>query len=105
MTHSRTHRLGDIVERSARIGSHCAIGGRARIWGHIEIADPVNISATAEVMKSITGPGTYAGVFPAAESPEWAKMVAHVRGMGVIVGRVREIEPRFAATANRKRKR
>ncbi len=93
------------IAGSARIGSHCAIGGGARIWGHIEIADHVNISATAEVMKSITRPGTYTGVLPAAESREWAKMVAHLRGIDAIVGRVREIERRLAAPANRKRKR
>ncbi len=93
------------IAGSARIGSYCAIGGGARIWGHIEIADHVNISATAEVMKSITRPGTYTGVLPAAESREWAKMVAHLRGIDAIVGRVREIERRLAAPANRKRKR
>jgi UDP-3-O-[3-hydroxymyristoyl] glucosamine N-acyltransferase len=93
------------IAGSARIGSHCAIGGGARIWGHIEIADHVNISATAEVMKSITRPGTYTGVLPAAESREWAKMVAHLRGIDAIVGRVREIEHRLAAPENRKRKR
>ena len=91
------------VAGSARIGSHCAIGGGARIWGHIEIADHVNISATAEVMKSITSAGTYTGVLPAAESREWAKMVAHVRGIDGVVGRLRALEERLATQKKGKR--
>lgn len=91
------------VAGSTRIGKHCAIGGGARIWGHIEIADHVSISATAEVMKSITRAGTYTGVLPAAESREWAKMVAHLRGIDGIVGRLRALEERFAAGKKRKR--
>ncbi len=93
------------IAGSTRIGSHCAIGGAARIWGHIEIADHVNISATAEVMKSITRPGTYTGVLPAAEAREWGKMVAHLRGIDALVGRVREIEKKLAAPVRKKRKR
>jgi UDP-3-O-[3-hydroxymyristoyl] glucosamine N-acyltransferase len=83
------------VAGSTRIGRHCAIGGGARIWGHIEIADHVNISATAEVMKSITRAGTYTGVLPAAESREWAKMVAHLRGLDRLSKRVTGLEKRF----------
>jgi len=85
------------IAGSARIGRHCAIGGGARIWGHIEIADHVNISATAEVTKSITRAGTYTGALPAAESREWAKMVAHLRRIDGLVGRLRALEERVAA--------
>jgi UDP-3-O-[3-hydroxymyristoyl] glucosamine N-acyltransferase len=91
------------IAGSARIGRHCAIGGGARIWGHIEIADHVNISATAEVMKSITRAGTYTGVLPAAESREWAKMVAHLRGIDGLVSRLRALEDRLANQKKRKR--
>jgi UDP-3-O-[3-hydroxymyristoyl] glucosamine N-acyltransferase len=92
------------IAGSTRIGRHCAIGGGARIWGHIEIADRVNISATAEVMKSIERAGTYTGVLPAAESREWAKMVAHLRGLDRLAGRVRELERQLSKPA-KKRKR
>lgn len=91
------------IAGSARIGRHCAIGGGARIWGHIEIADHVNISATAEVMKSISSAGTYTGVLPAAESREWARMVAHLRGIDGLVARLRALEEQFAARKTRKR--
>ena len=89
------------IAGSTRIGRHCAIGGGARIWGHIEIADHVNISATAEVMKSISRAGTYTGVLPAAESRVWAKMVAHLRGIDGIVGRIRALEEGLAARKKR----
>ncbi len=91
------------IAGSARIGKHCAIGGAARIWGHIEIADHVTISATAEVMKSITRAGTYTGALPAAESREWAKMVAHLRGIGGLVERIRALEGQSAPRKKRKR--
>jgi UDP-3-O-[3-hydroxymyristoyl] glucosamine N-acyltransferase len=90
------------VAGSTRIGKHCAIGGGARIWGHIEIADRVNISATAEVVKSIPHAGTYTGVLPAGESREWARMVAHLRGLDRLSKRVAELEARVKP---RKRKR
>ncbi len=93
------------IAGSARIGSHCAIGGGARIWGHIEITDGVTISATAEVMKSITQPGSYTGVLPAAETREWGRMIAHLRDIDALVGRVREIEKKLAAPAREKPKR
>jgi len=94
------------IAGSTRIGSHCAIGGAARIWGHIEIADHVNISATAEVMKSITAARhLYRRTACCRGAPSGGKWVAHLRGIDALVRRV-GIEKKLAAPgAQIKRKR
>jgi UDP-3-O-[3-hydroxymyristoyl] glucosamine N-acyltransferase len=91
------------VAGSTRIGRHCAIGGAARIIGHLEIADRVTISAAAVVTKSITRAGAYAGALPSAPSREWARTVAHLRGLDRLVKRVRELEKRLSKPRKKKR--
>jgi UDP-3-O-[3-hydroxymyristoyl] glucosamine N-acyltransferase len=89
------------VAGSTRIGAHCAIGGAVRIIGHLTIADHVTISAAAVVTKSIARAGTYTGVLPSAPSREWAKTVAHLRGLDRLVKRIRELEKRLPAKRKR----
>ncbi|HZE10368.1 MAG TPA: UDP-3-O-(3-hydroxymyristoyl)glucosamine N-acyltransferase, partial [Burkholderiales bacterium] len=89
------------VAGSTRIGAHCAIGGAARIFGHLTIADHVTISAAAVVTKSITRAGTYTGALPSAPSREWAKTVAHLRGLDRLVKRIRELEKRLPVKRKR----
>jgi len=91
------------VAGSTRIGRHCAIGGAARIFGHLEIADRVTISAAAVVTKSITRAGAYTGVLPSAPSREWARTVAHLRGLDQLAMRVRELEKRLSKPRKKKR--
>src|SRR6266571_971871 len=91
------------VAGSTRIGRHCAIGGAARIIGHLEIADRVTISAAAVVTKSITRAGVYTGVLPSAPRREWARTVAHLRGLDRLVKRVRELEKRLSEPRRKKR--
>jgi UDP-3-O-[3-hydroxymyristoyl] glucosamine N-acyltransferase len=92
------------VAGSTRIGKHCAIGGAARIMGHIDIADHVSITATTFVTKSIRSAGTYTAVLPAEPGREWAKTIAHLRGLDRLSKRVRELEGR-SKPQTRKRKR
>jgi len=91
------------VAGSARIGRHCTVGGAAMIHGHIEIADHVNISAATLVTKSITRPGTYTAMFPAAEHREWTRIVAHLRSLDRLAERVRELEREMSKREKRKR--
>src|SRR5262249_732669 len=82
------------VAGSARIGKGCLIGGAARIMGHIEIADGVNVTATSFVTKSIRTAGTYTAALPAEPSREWARTVANLRSLERLSERVRELEGR-----------
>jgi UDP-3-O-[3-hydroxymyristoyl] glucosamine N-acyltransferase len=85
------------IAGSARIGSHCMIGGAAMIIGHIDIADNVIVSAGTFVMKSIRKSGTYTGVYPFSEHPDWLRNAAHLRQLHKLVSRVRDLEQKLQA--------
>ena len=80
------------IAGSATIGSRCTLGGASMIYGHITIADGVNVSAGTLVMKSLVEPGTYTGVYPFSRHDRWLKNAAHLRQLDALVNRVRELE-------------
>ncbi|MFM7332534.1 MAG: UDP-3-O-(3-hydroxymyristoyl)glucosamine N-acyltransferase [Brachymonas sp.] len=80
------------VAGSARIGAYCTVGGGAVILGHLEIADHVHISASSTVMRSITEPGTYTGMFPIDTRKQWEKNAVSLRQLDELRKRVRELE-------------
>ena len=82
------------IAGSATIGSRCSLGGAAMIYGHITIADDVNVSAGTLVMKSLDRAGTYTGVYPFSNHERWLKNAAHLRQLDQLVHRVRELEGR-----------
>ena len=72
------------------------------IVGHIDIADNVEISAFTLVTKSIASAGTYTGVFPFGRNDEWRRTAVHLRRLGDLAQRVRNIEKRPAQRKRRK---
>lgn len=64
------------IAGSASIGRRCLIGGAARIVGHIDICDNVQILACARVTKSITEAGEYASGTPLMKARDWRKAMA-----------------------------
>jgi UDP-3-O-[3-hydroxymyristoyl] glucosamine N-acyltransferase len=80
------------VAGSARIGKHCTIGGDAKILGHLELADGVNISACSVVTRSILKPGTYTGFFPIDDNASWEKNAASLRQLNKLRERIRALE-------------
>ncbi len=82
------------IAGSATIGRNCALGGAAMIYGHITIADNVNVSAGTLVMKSLDKPGTYTGVYPFSTHERWLKNAAQLRKLDELAQRVRELERR-----------
>ena len=83
------------IAGSAKIGRNCALGGASMIYGHITIADNVNVSAGTLIMKSLDEPGTYTGVYPFSSHQRWLKNAAHLRQLDDLVKRVRELEGRL----------
>ncbi len=83
------------IAGSARIGRNCALGGASMIYGHITLADNVNVSAGTLIMKSLDKPGTYTGVYPFSSHPRWLKNAVHLRQLDELVKRVRELEGRL----------
>ena len=80
------------VAGSTRIGSGCMIGGAANLVGHITLADGVFVSAGSLVMRSLTQPGQYTGVYPLEEHADWEKNAATLRHLRGLRDRVRNLE-------------
>jgi len=89
------------IAGSAKIGRHCALGGASMIYGHITIADRVNVSAGTLIMKSLPQAGTYTGVYPFSSHRRWLKNAAHLRQLDELADKVRELEHRLV-TSKRK---
>lgn len=83
------------IAGSAKIGSNCALGGASMIYGHITLADHVNVSAGTLIMKSLEQPGTYTGVYPFSSHQRWLRNAAHLRQLDDLVKRIRDLEGRL----------
>jgi UDP-3-O-[3-hydroxymyristoyl] glucosamine N-acyltransferase len=80
------------VAGSATIGAHCTVGGGAVVLGHLSIADHVSISAASVVMRSISKPGQYSGIFPIDDNVAWEKNAASLKRLHGLRERVRVLE-------------
>jgi UDP-3-O-[3-hydroxymyristoyl] glucosamine N-acyltransferase len=80
------------IAGSATIGKYCRIGGSAGILGHLQIADHVEVASFTLIGKSITEPGSYAGIFPFSKTEEWRNNAVHLRHLGDLVKRVKTLE-------------
>jgi UDP-3-O-[3-hydroxymyristoyl] glucosamine N-acyltransferase len=80
------------VAGSARIGARCTIGGGAVVLGHLSLADGVHVSAASVVMRSISQPGQYSGVFPIDDNASWEKNAATLRQLHRLRDRIRNLE-------------
>ena len=80
------------VAGSARIGSGCTVGGGAIVLGHLSLADGVHISAASVVMRSLSRPGQYSGVFPLDDNAAWEKNAATLRQLHTLRDRLRTLE-------------
>ncbi len=80
------------IAGSATIGKYCRIGGSAGILGHLQIADHVEVASFTLIGKSITEPGSYAGIFPFSRNDEWRSNAVHLRHLGELVKRVKALE-------------
>ena len=80
------------IAGSAVIGKHCLIGGAARIQGHIEICDGVQVSTCTFISHSIKKPGNYSGAYPFEENASWEKNAATLRQLYPLRQRLRALE-------------
>ena len=83
------------IAGSAKIGRGCTVGGGAIVLGHLELADGVHISAASVVMRSITRPGQYSGVFPLDDNASWEKNAATLRQLHTLRDRLRSLEKKI----------
>ena len=80
------------VAGSTKIGARCTIGGAARIIGHLDIADGTHVGAGTLISKSIRQADAYTAVYPMATHKEWLANAAHLRHLGELVTRVKQLE-------------
>ena len=80
------------VAGSATIGAHCTVGGGAVVLGHLSLADHVHVSAASVVMRSITKPGHYSGIFPIDDNAIWEKNAASLKQLHSLRDRIRVLE-------------
>ena len=80
------------VAGSATIGAHCTVGGGAVVLGHLSIADHVHVSAASVVMRSISKPGHYSGIFPIDDNANWEKNAASLKQLHGLRERIRVLE-------------
>ena len=80
------------VAGSATIGAHCTVGGGAVVLGHLSIADHVHVSAASVVMRSISRPGQYSGIFPIDDNAVWEKNAATLKQLHGLRDRIRVLE-------------
>ncbi|HXU92627.1 MAG TPA: UDP-3-O-(3-hydroxymyristoyl)glucosamine N-acyltransferase [Gallionella sp.] len=80
------------IAGSATIGKYCRIGGSAGILGHLQIADHVEIASFTLIGKSITEPGSYAGIMPFSKGDEWRKNAVHMRHLDEMAKRLKKLE-------------
>lgn len=82
------------VAGSAKIGAHCMVGGQVGFVGHITIADGTQIGAQSGVSKA-TKPGDRIMGAPAVEMGEYARSLVHVKKLGSLYERVKELEKKI----------
>ncbi len=80
------------IAGSATIGKYCRIGGSAGILGHLQIADHVEVASFTLIGKSITEPGSYAGIYPFSKSDEWRTNAVQLRHLSELAKRVKTLE-------------
>jgi UDP-3-O-[3-hydroxymyristoyl] glucosamine N-acyltransferase len=80
------------IAGSAVIGRYCLIGGGARILGHLQLADRVEIAAHTLVGKSIREAGSYAAIFPFSKTEDWRRNAVHLRHLDDLAKRIKALE-------------
>jgi UDP-3-O-[3-hydroxymyristoyl] glucosamine N-acyltransferase len=85
------------IAGSAKIGKRCRVGGAAMILGHLEIADDVTISPGSMITRSIKKTDTYTALMPFQAHADWLKTAAHIRQLGDLVARIKQLEHQVTA--------
>lgn len=79
------------IAGSTEIGDYCAFGGQSGATGHVRLGSRVMVSGRSVVMKSVAGPGTFAGT-PARPLMEQRRREAMIGRLPRLIERIRAIE-------------
>jgi UDP-3-O-[3-hydroxymyristoyl] glucosamine N-acyltransferase len=80
------------IAGSTKFGKYCTVGGGSLIAGHLDIADKTHIAGGSAVIGPLSGPGQYAGPYPAMSHREWEKNTAILRNLSGLREKIRALE-------------
>ncbi len=80
------------ISGSTTIGRRCMIGGMVGVVGQLSICDDVAVTGLTMVSHSITRPGVYSGGIPAEDARTWRRIVARLKRIDSLAGRVTALE-------------
>jgi len=80
------------ISGSTSVGRRCMIGGHCGFAGHINIADDVVITGYSMISRSIERAGVYSSGIPFEEAHAWRRLVARLKRLHLLEGRVRRLE-------------
>jgi UDP-3-O-[3-hydroxymyristoyl] glucosamine N-acyltransferase len=80
------------ISGSTTIGKRCMIGGMVGVVGQLTICDDVAVTGLTMVSHSITQPGVYSGGIPAEDARTWRRIVARLKRIDSLAGRVTALE-------------
>lgn len=90
------------IAGSALIGAHCKIGGAAMVLGHLTVADGVTISPGSMITRSLNSSDTYTALMPFQTHEEWLRTAAHIRRLGELTDKVKQLEKTIDALKSSK---
>lgn len=79
------------ISGSSTIGSRVTLGGQVGVGDHVIIRDDVRVGGQSGVTKNILEPGEYWGT-PASEFREQARLIAMIRKLPELYGRLKSLE-------------
>jgi UDP-3-O-[3-hydroxymyristoyl] glucosamine N-acyltransferase len=87
-------KLDNLVQigHNVHVGAHTAMAGCAGVAGSARIGAHCTVGGGAVVMRSITQPGQYSGVFPIDDNASWEKNAATLRQLYRLRERIKSLE-------------
>jgi UDP-3-O-[3-hydroxymyristoyl] glucosamine N-acyltransferase len=79
------------IAGSSKIGDNVVMGGQVGINDHVEIGNDIVLGAQAGVFGDLDKPGIYSG-YPARPHNEQLRLLAQMRRLPDLVGRIKELE-------------
>jgi len=80
------------IAGSATIGKRCSFGGQAGVFGHVEVADDVQVAARSVIGKSIKKSGTYSSCMKSDEIGVWQRKMTRLNQLNDMAQRITALE-------------
>ena len=92
------------IAGSTVLGKRCILGGKVGLTGHITLCDDVVVLGTSFISHSIHKPGVYSSALPSEEAGVWRRIVARIKRLDSMAGRLRNVEKHLGLAEARSHK-